>query len=151
MVSPIRRLMRNRRLVSIALSLFFALMVSLISSLPVLAHHGNAAFDTSKHVTIKGSVVDWLWANPHCVLTLDVKDDQGRVVRWAAEANIPSDMVKRGWKKTSFSPGDVVTVIVVPAKNDRPAGRIEQVVLANGETLTTSVPPNSPTESTPTK
>jgi len=138
--------MRNRRLASIALLLFSALMVLLMSSLPALAHHGNAAFDTSKHITIKGTVVDWLWANPHCVLTLDVKDDKGRVVRWAAEANIPSDMVKRGWKKTSFNPGDVVAVTMVPAKNDRPAGRIEQVVLADGETLTTGVPPNSPTE-----
>ena len=141
--------MKHPRLALIVLLLFSAPMALLVSSVPVLAHHGNAAFDTSKHITVKGTVVDWLWANPHCVLTLDVKDDQGRVVRWAAEANIPSDMVKRGWKKTSFSQGDVVTVTMVPAKYDRPAGRIEQVVLANGETLTTGVPPNSPTESKP--
>jgi hypothetical protein len=121
----------------------------LMFSAPLWAHHGNAAFDTSKRVTVKGTVVGWLWANPHCVLTLDVKDDRGNVVRWAAEATIPSDMVKHGWKRTSFNPGDEVSVTLTPAKNGNPAGRIEQVVLANGQILTSGVPPNSPTEPKP--
>jgi len=64
-----------------------------------------------------------------------VKDDKGNVVHWAAETSNPSDMVNLGWNKQSFKPGDEVTVTVEPVKNGLPIGRIEQVVLANGQIL----------------
>lgn len=136
--------MSEKRLASVV-----AMIAALMFSAPLWAHHGNAAFDTSKTATVKGTVVGWLWANPHCVLTFDVKDDKGNVVHWAAEATVPSDMAKHGWSRQSFSPGDEVTVTVTPAKNGTPVGRIEKVVLANGQTLTSGVPPNSPTEPKP--
>ena len=133
--------MDKKRLTSVALAAGF-----LMFSIPLWAHHGNAAFDSSKRVTVKGTVVGWLWANPHCVLTVDVKDDKGNVVRWAAEATVPSDMAKHGWSRQTFSPGDEVTVTVTPAKNGTPIGRIEKVVLPDGRTLTAGIPPDSPTE-----
>ena len=134
----------SKRLWSSVVLLFF-LTFPLLS----FAHHGNAAFDSSKRETVKGTVVGWLWANPHCILTFDAKDDKGNIVRWAAEATIPSDMAKRGWSRNSFKPGDEVTVTLTPAKNGRPVGRIEHVILANGQGLDSGIPPDSPTESKP--
>jgi len=102
---------------------------------PLFAHHGAAAIDTSKKLALKGTVTEWFWANPHCFLKFDVKDEKGNVVHWAAEASNPSDMVNLGWSNTSFKPGDEVTVTVEPVKNGLPVGRIDQVQLANGQIL----------------
>ena len=102
-------------------------------SLPLSAHHGAAAYDTSKKMTVKGIVTEWFWANPHCFLKFDAKDDAGNVVHWATEASNPADMVNLGWSKDSFKTGDEVTVTFTPVKNGVPVGRIEQVVVANGQ------------------
>src|ERR1700753_1457586 len=62
----------------------------------LLAHHGSAIYDESKAVAVKGVVTDWVWANPHCLLEFDVKDDKGNSVHWTAEVSNPPDMVARG-------------------------------------------------------
>jgi hypothetical protein len=107
----------------------------LIVSVPVFAHHGNAAYDTDKKTTVKATVTEWIWSNPHCFLKFDAKDDKGNVIHWAAEASNPSDMIKLGWSNQTFKAGDEVTVTFMPVKNGQPVGRIQQVVLANGQTL----------------
>src|SRR6266852_8038378 len=113
-----------------------ALAVGLLSvSMPLLAHHGTAVFDTDKTLTLKGSVTEWDWSNPHCLLQFDVKNESGQVVHWIAETQNPGNMVYVGWAKASFKPGDEVIVTLMPAKNGRPFGRIKQVVLPNGKTL----------------
>jgi hypothetical protein len=104
-------------------------------SLPLFAHHGAAAYDMGKSITLKGTVTQWFWANPHCILQLDVTDDRGQVVQWAAETENPSSMVHYGYTKQSMKPGDQVTVTVVPVKNGKPIGRIVEVVLPNGQKL----------------
>ncbi len=106
-----------------------------ILSLPLFAHHGNAAYDTGKNITLKGTVTQWFWANPHCILQLDVTDDGGQVVQWTAETENPSSMVHYGYTKQSMKPGDQVTVTVIPVKNGKPIGRIVEVVLPNGQKL----------------
>jgi hypothetical protein len=104
-------------------------------AVPLFAHHGAAAYDTTKKITLKATVTEWFWANPHCFLKFDAKDDKGNVVHWAVEASNPADMVNLGWSKESFKPGDEVTVTFEPVKNGQPIGRIEQVVLASGQIL----------------
>ena len=103
--------------------------------MPVWAHHGNAAFDNDKRVTMKGTVTEWFWANPHCFLQVDVKDDSGTVTHWVAEASNPPDMINHGWSKSALKVGDQVTLTVIPVKNGKPIGRITAVVLPNGQTL----------------
>ena len=122
--------MRNK-LAAISLAVAGVLAVSV----PVLAHHGSAAYDTDKKITLKGTVTRWVWSNPHCVLQLDVTDDSGHVVRWVAETENPSTMIRVGWLEKSFKPGDQVTVTALPVKSGAPVGRIIEVVLSNGQTL----------------
>jgi hypothetical protein len=113
-----------------------AILLGLLAvSVPLFAHHGAAAYDTTKKITLKATVTEWFWANPHCFLRFDAKDDKGNVVHWAIEASNPSDMVNLGWSKATFKPGDEVTVTFTPVKNGQPIGRIEQVVLASGQIL----------------
>ena len=117
-----------------------AMFLGILSvSVPLFAHHGAASIDTSKKLALKGTVTEWFWANPHCFLKFDAKDEKGNVVHWAAEASNPSDMVKLGWSNQTFKAGDEVTVTFMPVKNGVPVGRIQQVVLANGQTLSARV------------
>jgi len=78
-------------------------------------------------------VVEWFWANPHCILRFDVTNDKGEVEHWLAETSNPADMVNNGWTKQSVKPGDQVSVTLMPVKNGRPIGRIVEVVLPNGQ------------------
>jgi Family of unknown function (DUF6152) len=109
----------------------------LIVSGSLFAHHGNAEFDVGKRVTVKGTATKWLWANPHCILFLDVKADSGPVVQWVAETQPPLSIVPGGFSKQTFKPGDEVTVTLEPVKNGRPLGRMLEVVLPNGTKLVT--------------
>jgi len=99
----------------------------------LFAHHGSAIYDETKGVTVHGVVTEWLWANPHCLLEFDVKDDQGKSVHWTAEVSNPPDMIARGWSRKMFKPGDEVTIIMIVAKNGEPIGRIARVTV-NGKT-----------------
>ena len=102
---------------------------------PALAHHGAAAYDVSKTVTLKGTVKQWNWVNPHCVLLLDATDDNGQIVHWALETQNPLSMSNLGWSNESFKPGEQITVTANAAKNGRPIGIVVDVVLANGQKL----------------
>jgi hypothetical protein len=99
------------------------------------AHHGAASFDTTRELILKGTVTEWIWANPHCFLKFDAKDDTNTVRNWAVEVSNPTDMTRLGWARTSFKFGDEVTVTLQPVKNGAPVGRLRSVVLPNGQTL----------------
>jgi len=122
--------MRNRLQQTLGVAL-----VLLLAPLPLLAHHGAAQFDVGKKVTVKGTVVEWFWANPHCFLRFDAAGDDGQVVRWAVETQSGPNIVPQGFTKQTFKVGDAVTVTLEPVKNGRPLGRLLRVVLADGSTL----------------
>jgi hypothetical protein len=121
-----------------AIPVFAVAVGLLIVSVPLFAHHGSAVFDPGKKLTLKGTVTEWFWSNPHCLLQFDVKSDDGQVAHWIGETQNPAVMVDGGWSKQSFKPGDQVTVTLQPVKNGRPMGRLMTVVLPNGNTLDAS-------------
>jgi hypothetical protein len=106
----------------------------LMIAAPIVAHHGAASFG-DKEITLKGTVTEWVWANPHCFLKFDAKDDTGTVRAWVVETSNPTDMTTRGWRRTSFKVRDEITVTLLPYKNGAPVGRARKVVFANGQTL----------------
>jgi hypothetical protein len=125
----------------------FFLAVILMAGLPASAHHGNAAF-SEKVTEFKGvKVTKFAWANPHCLVEFDAKDDKGKVVNWSAESGSPEALRLTGWDKSSLRPGDVITIYVHTAKSGAPAGRLTKVVLADGtvlgDTQANAVPPIS--------
>jgi hypothetical protein len=111
-----------------------ALTLMLVPS-PAVAHHSSAMFDATSEVTLKGTVAEWQWINPHCTLRIDVKDKDGTVKRWAVATSNVADLSKRGWSRRTFSPGDEVTVTVAPARSGEPVGMIQSVTLADGHKL----------------
>jgi hypothetical protein len=113
---------------------FFALTVALLAvSTPIFAHHGASAYDTKKLTTLKGTVTEFQFMNPHSELFLEVKNTDGKVEKWTAEAASMVTMSRLGWTKTLFKPGDPITVVGNRAKNGSPTMRLSKVVLANGK------------------
>jgi uncharacterized protein YodC (DUF2158 family) len=103
---------------------------------PVQAHHGTGvAYETEKMVTVKGTVVEWMWANPHCGLLFDVTDDSGNLVHWGAELGNPHQESGAGFSKDSFKAGDKITVTGHPAKSGAPRMTLSKVVLEDGHVL----------------
>lgn len=100
-----------------------------------LAHHGNAAYDLANPITLKGTVTEFAWSNPHVQIYFDVKDDKGKLVRWASETVSPGMLTRSGWTKDELKPGDVITITLGPAKNGSPVGYALKIVLANGKEL----------------
>ena len=103
---------------------FFVLAVGLpMICTPIFAHHGTAAsFDNTHRLTVKGTVTEFVWSNPHSQLYFDVKNDKGEVVNWGIELLSPGNLIKIGWTKNTFKPGDELLISFVPAKSDRPFG-----------------------------
>jgi hypothetical protein len=97
------------------------LVVGLLTvSVPLFAHHGNAAYDATRSVIVKGTVTGYVWANPHVFVKLDGKDDSGNTVHWVVEGQNPVSMTQIGWTKDTFKPGDEVEMDAIPAKNGNP-------------------------------
>jgi hypothetical protein len=110
------------------------LAVSLLAaSLPLVAHHGNASYDTEKTVTVKGVVTEYIWANPHVFLKVDAKDESGNPVHWVIETQNLVQQSTLGWTNTTFKAGDQVEIEVTPAKNGRPIGRFKGRIVINGQ------------------
>ena len=105
---------------------------------PLLAHHGNAAYEGNLTEIKNATVTKLVWANPHTLVLFDVKDEKGEIVHWNAEMGSPSALSNVGWNKASLQPGDVITIFIHQAKTKNPVGRIQYVVLADGSKLTDS-------------
>ena len=105
----------------------------LAASCPLLAHHGNASYDTAKTVTVNGTVIEYVWANPHVFLKVDAKDESGNTLHWVIEAQNAVNQANAGWTKDTFKPGDQVTIDATPAKNGRPIGRFKGRIVINGQ------------------
>ncbi len=83
----------------------------LLAAMPVFAHHSFAAqYDETNLITLTGKVTKMTWKNPHVVLNLDVKGDDGQVANWQLEMGSPNGLMQQGWKLDSLKPGDQVTV-----------------------------------------
>jgi Family of unknown function (DUF6152) len=107
----------------------------LLIGIPLWAHHGNAAYDDKNPITIKGTVTEFAWVNPHVQIYLDVKDDKGKVVHGSVETYSPGKLVRAGWTKESVKVGDQVSINLIPARNGSPVGFLHKLVLPDGKVL----------------
>jgi len=116
-------------------ALFAALAGLFLVSSPLFAHHGTAAYETTKLTTVKGTATEFKFINPHVEITVEVKDDKGKIEQWLGEANSPNVLSRHGWSKEIIKPGDEITVIGYRAKNGSNTLRLQKVVLSNGQEL----------------
>jgi hypothetical protein len=91
------------------------LTIVLAAADAAMAHHGLTAFDQTTKITLKGTVTEFHFVNPHSVVEFEVKDASGQAQRWQAEMTSPANL--KGWTATSLEPGVVVTVTGYRAKS----------------------------------
>jgi hypothetical protein len=127
--------LRRIRMKKLSLFLAAAFCVLLLSS-PILAHHGEANYDTDKTVSVKGTITDFEFVNPHVQITLDVKNDKGESEKWTGEARSPA-MLSRygGWDRNTLKVGDVITFYGHRTKNGTFFLRLEKIVMSDGKEL----------------
>lgn len=110
-------------LASLALGILFLVSGS------AFAHHGAAAYDSSKPVTVTGTVTDFQFVNPHVIISMDVKDPStGKIEKWAGELTSPNRLARAGWTKSEFKPGDVITMTGAPLRSGAPAMAIHKIM-----------------------
>jgi len=113
---------------------------SLLAAAQAAAHHGAGLFDPNTTVTVVGTVTEFQFVNPHVLVYISVKGDDGQEVKWAGELTSPNRLARDGsadvkWHKEILEPGDRITMTGNPARNGAPAMDITKIVDANGQAL----------------
>ena len=116
-----------------------ALLSILYLSPPVSAHHSHAMFDTAKRISISGTVVEFEYTNPHSWLKVTNEADGSL---WSFETNSPSQLLRKGIKRTALPAGMKITVTAMPLKDGRNGGQIVSVKKDDGSTL--AIEPEAP-------
>jgi Family of unknown function (DUF6152) len=111
----------------------FAVLVLL--AVNVYAHHSPIVFDRTREVRIDGVIKEFKWSMPHSWIHLDVTDDEGTVATWGIEMNPASSLARRGWRASTLKPGDKVSVLVYPLRNDEKGGQYISITLPDGRVL----------------
>jgi hypothetical protein len=118
------------------LKIAFALLPALaLVAVPMRAHHSFVMFETTKQVTLNGTVTAFEWTNPHAYIEIDVKDAAGVVKHWSVELGSPSILQQGGWKFNTLKKGAEVSLTLNPLKNGNPGGLLVSATLADGKKL----------------
>jgi hypothetical protein len=112
-----------------------AALALLIACGPAAAHHGSSNYDTTKAVSVKGTVTGFEFINPHSAIHLEAKDDKGIAEQWLIEADSPNNLARAGWTRDSLKPGDQVTITGNRLKDGSKVMRLQKVVFADGKVL----------------
>ena len=112
-------------------------VLGLMIPISAVAHHGYAAYDETKTISLKGKVIEFELANPHSTMSFEVKDEHGKVETWVAEGGHVRLMRDEGWTNNTLKVGDTVTFFFHPAKNGSHAVDLVKVTLPDGRSLWT--------------
>lgn len=114
--------------------LAFVILTLISAAVPLSAHH-SWPVSMDRLVTVKGTVTEFAWANPHPMMTLEVQTNDGRTEKWMVGGPAIIRMTANGWTKTTVKPGDVITGIGYQFADGQKIVRLERVVLADGKEL----------------
>jgi hypothetical protein len=108
----------------------------MLATVPIRAHHSfSAEFDSTQPVTLRGTVVQMDWVNPHSWIHLDVKNDDGTVTRWMIEGGTPNTLFRRGFTKDSLKAGAEIIVEGYRAKNGAKRANGRDLMFPDGRRL----------------
>ena len=116
-------------------SVLLGLAAAVLVAAPALAHHSFAMFDRQKETTLKGTVKEFQWTNPHSFIEIEVPDEKGVTTAYSVEMNSPNNLTRQGWKSTSLKPGDKVVLLMNPLRDGSKGGLFVSVMLPDGKVL----------------
>jgi len=111
-----------------------ALVATLLTAATASGHHSGAMFDSQKTLTLEGSVKAFQWSNPHCWIQLLVPS-AGGPVEWSVEMGSTTELYRSGWRPRTLKPGDKVTVVVHPVRDQSPGGAFVSAAGPDGKPL----------------
>src|SRR5437870_11954397 len=129
---PMKENFMKRIIITLATGSFVLAAILALSSAPLLAHHGRGATYAKTDLSLKGTVKEVLWRNPHIAIFLDVKDDNGKVTTWAIEHSNISQLARLGYSRTTLRAGMQVTAVVNPGDKGQPIGLGQKSILPDG-------------------
>jgi hypothetical protein len=107
-------------------------------------HHSIAMFDNSKTLTLNGTVNKFEWVNPHVLLWVNVESATGEKQLWVAELGSPGTLIRNGWTKRSFNPGEKISLDVGPLRDGKTGGFFKKAtLLESGKVLTYTLEPQA--------
>jgi Family of unknown function (DUF6152) len=107
--------------------------VTLLLANSAWGHHGWLEFDERAEITLEGTVTDFHYVNPHCVVEFVVKDEKGQVRKWQGEFSSPGVLSRKGWNAASLQAGDKLAITGHPANNGSPALHVSKIRTVAGE------------------
>ena len=110
-------------------------ILALVSAVVPLSAHHSWPVSFTKLVTVKGTVLEFMWANPHPMMTVEVQTSDGRTEKWQMGGPALNRMEANGWTKTTVKTGDVITGVGYQFSDGQKIVRLEHVVLADGKEL----------------
>jgi hypothetical protein len=130
-----------------------AVLLALIWTVPLRAHHSFAAeFDGTKAIRLTGTLTKVEWTNPHSYFYIDVKGEDGQVVKWGCEAGSPGALSRRGFKRGDLKLGDTVIVDGYRAKDGSNLVDARRVTLPDGRVVSgASAGDGGPSEPAPSR
>ena len=97
------------------------------------AHHSGVIYDRDNPITLEGMVTQYEFVNPHVRIHFEVKDANGNLVKWVAVSGPPQTLFRQdGWTKTTLKPGDKISVLGAPSRNQ---GQVLSVVKIEGDSI----------------
>jgi hypothetical protein len=112
----------------------FVILALVSAVVPLLAHH-SWPVNMDRLVTVKGTVIQFTWENPHPMMTIEVRSNDGRTEKWQAGGPALVRMTANGWSKETVKPGDLITGIGYQYADGQKIVRLERVILADGKEL----------------
>ena len=113
----------------------FSAAALLVVAGSAFSHHGTAAYDTTKTVTVSGTVTEFRFTNPHVLIFWEAKGEAGKLEKWSGERGGPNSMARNaGWSSRTMKPGDQVTISGRPSKNGTNTIAVSKIIL-NGQEL----------------
>ena len=107
----------------------------LAMALPAFAHHGIAAYEEGKQITVTGSVTYFDFVNPHALVYLNVRQSDGTNAKWQGQLTSPNNLARVGWTRRSLHMGDQITISGFLAKNTANSLWIRKIVKSDGTEL----------------
>jgi Family of unknown function (DUF6152) len=100
---------------------------------PAAAHHSFAVYDMSQNIEFKGVVDTLKFRNPHMAMTLTLTKPDGTKETINFVEGAPANMlVRMGLDPSTIAPGQEITAIGAPRKDDPNAYFLKAIVLADG-------------------
>src|SRR5438876_3002012 len=116
----------------IRFGILFSVALLVAVALVAEAHHASVMFDSTKEITLEGTVKEFQYTNPHSWLLVDVTNKDGSMTTWGFEAEGPSTLMRAGIRKSDFATGTKLTITGHPMKNGQPAASWIKAVRADG-------------------